>query len=196
MKKILASLLCLAFFAQDNFAQTDIVRSKGIGVSFIMNDLITPQRIRSTSLASVLRDKQFAKLKEMSPGLAISYFKGFTPHIDFAATIGGSFVNMQLSGKTSERDHLLLEVDASANFKMFTEEMKVNPYLIAGIGASKYTDIYGAFMPLGGGIKSSFVNDTQIFIQLQYRVPVTPEANNYHFQMSLGVSGLIGRKKI
>ena len=50
--------------------------------------------------------------------------------------------------------------------------MKVNPYLIAGIGASKYTDIYGAFMPLGGGIKSSFVNDTQIFIQLQYHIGI------------------------
>ena len=193
MKKILASLLCLAFFAQDNFAQTDIVRSKGIGVSFIMNDFITPQRIRSTSLASVLRDKQFAKLKEMSPGLAISYFKGFTPHIDFAATIGGSFVNMQLSGKTSERDHLLLEVDASANFKMFSEETRVNPFLIAGIGASHYKNIYGAFIPLGGGLKAAVLKDTEIFIQFQYRVPVTPDANNYHMQASIGVSGLLSK---
>ena len=195
MKKFIALLVLLAFFATDGKAQTKLVRSKSIGVSFIMKDFVTPQRIRSSSLSTVLKDKQFAKLKEMSPGLAIHYFKGFTPHIDFAATIGGCYVKMPLEGKTFERDHFLLELDASANFKMLTEAATVNPYLTAGIGASKYTDIYGAFIPLGAGIKGNFVSETQIFLQIQYRIPVTTESIAYHFQFSFGVSGLLSKKK-
>ena len=63
MKKFIALLVLLAFFATDGKAQTKLVRSKSIGVSFIMNDFVTPQRIRSSSLSTVLKDKQFAKLK-------------------------------------------------------------------------------------------------------------------------------------
>lgn len=195
MKKIFASVLLLIFFVQEGAAQAKPVRAKAIGVSFIMNDFITPQRIRSTSLASVIRNDKFATFKEKNPGVAITYFKGFTPHIDFAATLGGSFVNLPLESKTFSQDNLLWEVDASAHFKMFTEQKLFNPYLIAGVGASKYTNIYGAFVPLGGGIKARVFNETQMFIQMQYRVPVTPDANNYHMQLSIGFSGLLGKGK-
>lgn len=196
MKKILASLLLLSFFVQDGAAQTGTVRQRGIGVSLILNDFTTASRIRNASLSAVLRDKKVAKFKEMSPGLAVTYFKGFTPHIDFAASLGGSFVNISLPGKTFYQDYLLLEADASAHFKMLSEGAKLNLYLIGGIGASRYKNIYGAFTPLGGGIKVNVSNETQIFIQLQYRVPITTEANSYHFQSSIGVSGLLGKKRM
>lgn len=193
MKKIFASFLVLSLFATDVSAQAP-VRGKSFGVSFIMNDFVTPNRIRTTSLSTVLRNEQVAKFKEMGAGLAISYFKGFTSHIDFAATLGGSSVTINLPGKNITEDKFLLELNASANFKMFTEQTRFNPYLIAGIGASKYTNVYGAFIPLGGGFKMKLAKETQAFLQLQYRVPVTPEGNDYHLQASLGISGLFAKK--
>lgn len=193
MKRILmCAVVCIALM-QDAGAQTQTLRKRGLGVSFILNDFTTPQRIRSSSLSSVLRQDRWADFQEMDPGLAITYYKGLEKHIDFAGTIGASFLNLPLEGKKFDRESLLLEIDASANFKMLPENYKFNAYLIAGIGASKFRNIYGAFLPLGGGLKANLHNDTQAFLQLQYRIPVTPEANNYHLQVSLGVSGLLGK---
>jgi OmpA-OmpF porin, OOP family len=195
MRKIFLSLLLPGFFIQQSVAQTKPFSKKSFGVSFILNDFVTPQLIRSSSLATVIREDNFARISEMDAGIAISYFKGFTSHIDFAASLGGSRVKLPLPDKTSSESHLLLEVDGAANFKMFSEETRVNPYLIAGIGASHYKNIYGAFVPLGGGIKAKIINQTQVFIQFQYRVPVTPDANNYHMQASIGVSGLLSNNE-
>lgn len=196
MKKIVASLLLLVFFFQDSSAQTQTIREKSLGVTFFMNDFITPQRIRTSSLGAVLRDKKRAKFKDMSPGVAITYLKGFTSQIDFSSSLGASFVNMPLPNRTFNEDKFLLEADAMANFKLLHEKAKVNPYFIAGIGGSRYSNFYGAFIPLGGGIKFNFFDETQFHLQFQYRVPVTTEANNYHFQFSFGISDLLGEKKM
>jgi OmpA-OmpF porin, OOP family len=78
---------------------------------------------------------------------------------------------------------------------MTTEKFFVQPYIIAGIGGHKYLNYYGAFLPLGLGIKFRFLEETQLFINSTYRVPVTTETANYHFQHSIGVAGMFGKKK-
>ena len=83
MKKILAACLALYFIVPTLNAQEDEIRRSAIGISFFVQDFETAQRIRTTSLNAVLRDKQWAKIKEMSPGLAIHYFKGLRKHMDF-----------------------------------------------------------------------------------------------------------------
>ena len=96
MKKVLASLFVLSLFFQDSVAQ---IRPKALGVSFIMNDFVTAQRIRSGTIESVIRNKQWAKFKEMNAGLAVTYFKGLQKHVDFASTLGASFVNYPFPNK-------------------------------------------------------------------------------------------------
>lgn len=196
MKKILASFLLLFFFAHSASAQTNVIHKKSFGFSFITNDFVTPQRIRNSSLSAVLRDKQLAKSGDKGLGASVTYFQGISPHTDFALTLGGSFAKVPLSGQTASNENFLLEADASGNFKMLAEPAAVNPYLIAGIGASKYKNTFGAFIPLGGGFKFNIQNETQFNVQLQYRVPVIPDANNYHFQVSIGVAGLLSGEKI
>lgn len=191
MKKIVAALFILACFTLNSAAQTNkSTRKESIGFSFIANDFATADRIRTTSLSAVLREERVAKFKEMGHGFAVHYIKGFTSNIDFAATLGGSFVEFSLPGKNINSNRFLLEVDASANFKMFSEAI-VNPYLIAGIGVSKYTNVYGAFVPLGGGININLFDEAKLFTQLQYRVPVTTDANKHHIQISFGIAGTL-----
>lgn len=190
MKKIALLLSILASVSFTSNAQTENstdVRKSRLGFSFIANDFVTAERIRTTSFASVLRNEQISKLKEMGRGFAVHYFHGFTPNIDLTATFGGSFVRFDLPGKTINSNRFLAEIDASANFKMFTRAT-VNPYLIAGIGASKYTNVFGAFIPVGGGINVHLADELHLFSQLQYRLPVTPDANKHHFQVSFGVA--------
>lgn len=196
MKKFLAVMLALSFFVPASFGQKEEIRPAAIGVSFFLNDFTTADRIRSTSLTRVLRDKQWAKTKQMSPGLAIHYFKGVTRKIDFAGTLAGSFVKYPVTGLSEfGSDRFLLEADGAMNFKLTSEKYWVQPYLLGGIGAQMYAGKYfNAFLPLGAGIKVNFFDDAHLFTTFQYRIPVTRENNAYRFFYSIGIAGRIAEK--
>ena len=195
MKKILAAFIALYLLMPASYGQDDEIRPKALGISFFLNDFITPNRIRTTSLTQVFSDKKWAKLRDMTPGLAINYFKGIGRYFDFAGSIGGSFLQYPMPNKTFSDDKFLLEANASVNLKMTTERYWVQPYLTVGIGGHKYSKYYGAFIPVGVGLKINFFDEAQLFVTSTYRVPVTTETANYHFQHSLGVAGLLGKKK-
>lgn len=192
MKKIVATLLSLTLFLVNLSAQTDKpIRKQSFGFSAIINDFATAQRIRSSSLSSVLKDKQFAKSEDFSYGIAVNYIKGLTPHVDLAATFGATFsAEPNFAGREDQGENTLLEADASGHFKMFPDNFAFNPYLIAGVGVSKYTNVFGAILPLGGGFKLKMLDETELHVQLQYRIPITPDANSHHLQFGFGISGL------
>jgi OmpA-OmpF porin, OOP family len=195
MKKTLTSffLICLLFnvaLSQDN---PPAKHKKAFGVSFFFNDFTTPERIRSSSIENVFRDDQWASLRDMSPGLGLTYFSELRKHLDFAATIAASYVNYPVANKTFNGDALLLEADASVNIKLFSSDYWISPYVIAGIGGSKYRNYYGAFVPLGAGIKINFFDEANLFLNAQYRVPVTNETNTYHLMYNFGIAGVIGK---
>ena len=122
MKKIVSALFILSAFTFQATAQTTSTAKKAtIGFSFIANDYATPEAIRTTSYASVKRNDQFAKLKDMGHGFAVHYVQSQLPNIDIAATFGGSFVEFTLPGKTTSSNNFLAELDVSGNFKMFKE---------------------------------------------------------------------------
>ncbi len=196
MKKILFALFALYLLVPAAHAQKgEYKRQPALGISFFLNDFISADRIRTTSLSNVLANKQFAKMRQMSPGLAISYFKGLSDHVDFAGSLGGSFVNYPMPGKAFASDNFLMDVSATINLKMTTEKYWVQPYIIAGVAAHKYRSYYGATLPLGFGMKVNFFDEAHLFINSTYRVPVITETSNYHFQHSIGIAGSIGKKK-
>jgi outer membrane protein OmpA-like peptidoglycan-associated protein len=197
MKKILAVLLALSVFVPSSFGQDDEIRPAAIGISFFLQDFATADRIRTTSLSSVFSNKQWAKLKEMSPGIAVTYFKGLRKHVDFAGTLAASFVQYPFPNHAAfSGDKFLLAVDAAVHLKLTSEKYWVQPYLIAGIGGHMYASQYfGAFIPAGIGFKINFFDEAHLFIASQYRVPVTTNTANYHFFNQIGVAGRIGEKK-
>ena len=90
---------------------------------------------------------------------------------------------------------LLLEADATANLKLLTDAHVFTPYLTFGVGASEFQHYYGAIIPLGIGIKFNLFNEAAVFLSTEYRVPVTPQTNSFHFVYAFGVAGTIGQKK-
>jgi OmpA-OmpF porin, OOP family len=195
MKKVLGSFILIALFSHFSHAQGSL-RAPALGVSFVMNDFGTAQRIRSGSIEKVFRDKSWSKFREMAPGIALTYFKGLHSNIDLASTLAATYVNYPLRNKPAgPSDALLLELDASLNFKMFPESYWVSPYLIAGVGASKYKNYYGAILPLGGGIKVNFFDEAALFVTAQYRVGLTTETTNYHFMYNIGIAGVLHGSK-
>jgi outer membrane protein OmpA-like peptidoglycan-associated protein len=196
MKKLLASFLAIYCAINITSGQSGPIRQSAIGVNFFLNDFVTPNRIRSQSLNAVLRDKTWAKTREMSPGFGLSYFKGITPHIDFAGSLGASFVDYPFRNRPAfGTNNFLLEADASAQIKLVTENYWVIPYLNVGAGAHLYKVYYGAFMPIGIGFRLNLFDEAGIYFNSQYRIPVTYETANHHFYNSFGVYGVIGKKK-
>ena len=196
MKKLLSAIFALCLLVPASYGQKeDYRRQPAIGISFFFNDFVTANRIRTTSLNTVLSDKTWASTKEMIPGLAFHYFKGITNHIDFAANLGGSFLRYPMPEKNFSDNSFLLEASATANLKLTTEQYWVQAYLVAGVGAHKYRSYYGAFIPLGLGFKINFYDEVYLFMNSTYRVPVTNETANYHFQHNFGVAAALRKKK-
>ncbi|MBI1344173.1 MAG: OmpA family protein [Terrimonas sp.] len=196
MKKKLVLIFAVYFLASSIQAQEEYTRPSQLGISFFLNDYTTASRIRASSLSSVLRDKKWAKPGDMNPGIAVHYFKGIRPHIDFAGTLGFSGDENALPDNSNNSGSgLLLEADASVNLKMFTDRYWFQPYLTAGVGGQKYKKSYGAFVPLGVGMKVNFFNEADVVISTQYRLPITTETARYRFFYSFGVAGNIGKRK-
>ena len=195
MKKLLAACLAVYFIVPAMKAQDDEIRRPAIGISFSLTDFQTANLIRTTSLNKVLGNKQWADLSDMSPGIGVHYFKGLRKHMDFAVTLNGSFLRYPMPNKNFANDRFLLSADAQINFKMVSEKFWVQPYLLAGVGGHMYGKYWGAFIPLGLGLKINLLDDAHMFITTQYRVPVTTETANYHFLHNIGIAGAIGKKK-
>lgn len=198
MKKCLFSFLVLFFLLNTASAQEhsqQYIRPSSIGISFIFNDFQTVQRIRSSSLSTVIREKQLGKIKDMSPGFAASYFKGLTNHIDFAGTLAGSFVENALANTNTSGDNFLMEADASLNLKMLPDNYFFSPYLSAGVGASKYRGYYGAIVPVGAGFKFNFFQEASLFVNAKYHFPVMDASPDHHLVFSFGIAGVVGRRK-
>ncbi|MFN8291718.1 MAG: OmpA family protein [Chitinophagaceae bacterium] len=195
MKKILSALLALYLLVPTSYGQDDEIRPKALGISFFVNDFVSPARIRSSSLVKVLGDNKMAKFGEMNPGFALSYFKGIRKHVDYTASLGGSFLRYPMPNKSFSTDNLLLEATGAVNLKMMTEKYWVQPYIYLGLSAHKYLRYYGATMPLGLGLKVNVLNDVHLFVTSVYKVPVTTETANYHLQHSIGLAARIGKKK-
>ena len=195
MKKVLYVIALFFMVPSAVSAQDKPVLAKALGVNFFFNDFVTPDRIRTTSLNQVLANKRFARMREMTSGLAITYLKGLRPHLDMSASLGGSFFRYPMPGKNFTNNSLLLEATASMHFKMTTEDYWVQPYLIAGVSAHKYRSYYGATLPLGLGFKVNLQDEAHIFVNSTYRVPVTTETANYHLQHSIGIAGSLFKKK-
>ncbi len=195
MKKIILAFFALYLTIAGAQAQTDEIRPKALGVSFFMNDFATSNKIRTTSLSNVLANKQWARFRDMTPGMAVSYFQGIGKHVDVAASIGGSFFSYPMTGRTFTSNNFLLEANAALNLKMTTEKYWVQPYISLGLGAHKYRSYYGAFMPLGLGLKVNVFDDAHLFVNSTYRVPLTVETATHHFQHSIGLAGRLGKKK-
>jgi outer membrane protein OmpA-like peptidoglycan-associated protein len=196
MKLVFVSLLAAIFIAPVVYGQDDEIRSSEIGVSFNLYDYKTAQLIRTTSLNAVIRDKQFADVGEMSPGIGLHYFKGLKKHIDFGGSLGVTYLNQTFQNKPSDGvERMMIQLEATAQFKMVSDHYWLQPLLIAGLGAERYHVYYGAHIPLGVGLNVNFFNEGRLFFNSTYRVPITTGSSNYHFMYAFGVSGRITKKK-
>ena len=196
MRKIPGFILAFIFLHTSLFSQKkNYIQDPTLGVSFVFFDFKTAQNIQATSLRTTFREKQFGKLKEMTPGLALTYIEGLSNHFDVAVSFAGGFLNYPIENKPSfSKDYFLVEGDASLRAKMLSNRYWVTPYLQLGVGVSKYKGYYGGYIPAGMGVQMNIFDEAFFIVNAQYRIPVTPTAS-YHFFYSVGLAGKVGKKK-
>jgi outer membrane protein OmpA-like peptidoglycan-associated protein len=193
MKRIMLSFLAIAA-CTFVFGQNDYKKQSSLGVHFIFNDFQTAADLRSNGLSNVLKNKQWTKTGRMTPGLALSYMKGISNHLDFAAILSGTFTRYPVPDKPLDGSQkLLLEAVATANLKLLSDKYYFVPFLTAGAGASKYKGYFSAIVPIGVGIQGKLAEGTFLMLQSQYRVPVTENAA-YHLYHSFGIVQSIQKK--
>ena len=118
MKKILFfSFICLLGIGSLN-AQENGQATRSLGFSFFLNDFTTAQRIRTTSLNTVVNDKSFAEIGEMNAGVAVNYFKSMGSKLNMAASLGFSGIRYPMPGRNIANRGLLIEFSATMNMMM------------------------------------------------------------------------------
>ncbi len=195
MKKFLYLIIAGCLLISSAQAQDSKPLAKSIGFSFFLNDFASAQRIRSTSLSQVINDKTFARMAEMNSGFAVNYYKQMRDRMSFNASLGISGLRYPMPGRNITKNGTLMEFSATINAMMTTSDYYVQPYLVLGVGAHKFGVHYGAFLPAGLGLKLNILGDASVVVTSTYRVPVTNETANYHFQHSIGIAAPLGKKK-
>lgn len=201
MKKFLFSLIAVGLSVA-SFAQPATISYKKrptLSVNFLLKDMKTADLIDHSSLASVLNNGQWTNIRDMAPGLGLSYFQGLTEHIDFMGTLGGSYVKYPFSYKSGvtppANTRFLLEASANLNFKLLTDKYFMVPYFSLGLGASMYAGTYYmAHMPTALGLQFNLGENTFLTTQFGYNAKISNLATN-HLTYSLGMASPIKEKK-
>ena len=168
-----------------------------LGINFILNDFVTAQRLKATSVSEVLKDKSWANLSQMNPGFSVQYLQGLHKHFDVSARLDGSLIRYQYRNtrETEKSDVIMLESDLSLHGKLLPDNYIVVPYLSGGIGAVMVGNRLGAFMPFGGGLQFNLgKEDVFIYTSMQFRQPVTDWVN-YHMHYSVGFAAALTERK-
>lgn len=188
----LAFLVCGMSFAQDN---EKYIKRPTLVMHAGGYDFKTANRLKNGSMATLLGNKDWAKIREWDAALGVGYVNGISEFFDYSVNFfSGATRYPNSDGVQAGAEKFLHSLDASIHMKLLSDKYVVVPYLSAGVGGSLWNRNFKAFAPFGGGLQFRVVPDYFLFSNFQYRVPVTAEANS-HFLYSLGFGGPVGKDR-
>ncbi len=161
------------------------------GIAFTLTDFNAPKNFGSNSNGTTL------KIKDMSAGASVYYWKGLTPFIDFSARVNGIFHDYSalFTGKTVKTE-IGLEFEPAINIRPLKDENVWAPFLTTGIAAGIYSGRMGSYIPLGGGLQLNANNTTYFFLQAQYKFALTKNVLGNNLFYSLGFAQNVGNDDV
>lgn len=178
-----------------SFAQNaDHKKARSLGFQFSFIDHQTATDLRTKAFANVINEEQWYRINRKAPALTLTYMKGLSNTVDFAARLTGSFLAYPLRGVANNGQELFLsELDANVHVKLLPDHFLVVPYFSAGAGVLTTNKSLAAYIPLGVGLQINLWNDAFVHLQTIHRSPVTSKATHSLFH-SIGVSVPIEKK--
>lgn len=196
MRKLLLGTLIFASFV-GAYAQTpaknQYKKAKVFGVHFTSHDFATASDIKSNGLSNVLTKSGWSSMSNKSAGLAVSLTSGLSNNLDLMTRFGGSVLSYPVPDKAALIDKLMLEADVNLNVKLIPDNYVVVPYLSVGAGASMWSGYLAAYMPLGAGLQVNLSNGSFIYLQSQFRAPVTTNNGASHIFWGVGFAANISK---
>jgi len=185
---VLASaLLATGAVAQVNSGSPD-KKPTLFGIHLNAVDFVTPETFKNNNT-----ERKFAGLRDMDFGLTLSYWRGLTSKIDFAAKFNAILRNYAgARSETTTQTEAGLEIEPTLNFRPFSDKALVNPFLTAGIGAGLYTGKFGGYVPAGLGVQVNFTSVTYLMIQSNYRWSLDKDVLGDHLMHSIGIAHNFG----
>ena len=196
MKSILTFLLISVFSFSWTLAQDSLqVKKPTIGLHFFYNDFVTAQRINAASLSDVIKNKQWNKPQNMEGGFGLDYIQGLKRNIDLIGTLNGSWVDYLLPGNTLYgSSNFMLDVDAGAHFKLFSDRHIFSPFLITKAEYTSYKNIHGFSLAPGIGLQVDLFKEVFVLATLEYRSALSNSLSNQMYY-SIGIATNIAKKK-
>lgn len=196
MKQILTFILIVAStMAFTRAEENSQVKKPTIGLHFFYNDFKTAQLINSSSISNVLKNKLWNKPQNMQGGFGLDYLQGYNKNIDLIGTLNGSWVDYLLPGNTLYgSSNFLLDINAGAHFKMFSDGHIFSPFLIAKVDYSAYKNINGLSLAPGAGIQANLFGEVFVLTTVEYRSAISKSLSN-ELYYSIGIATNIGKKK-
>lgn len=189
MRKLILSMLMLvtvaSTFAQEP-AKDKFKKGKVVGVHFTIHDYATAADIKSNGLANVLTRDDWSKLLKRPVGLAFSYTQGISNNLDLMARVGATSLKYPLPGRNSTIEKYMFEADVNLNVKLLPDNYIVSPYVSVGAGMATWGGYLMAYMPLGTGLQVNLGSESFVFLQTQYRAPVTTNNGVSHLFWGVG----------
>jgi outer membrane protein OmpA-like peptidoglycan-associated protein len=175
------------------FAQ-HFIKPISIGIHYSLTDFETVDKIKSSSVSDVLKNKQWGIPAEMMTGFGVDFLVGLTNHIDFSASANyTSGIHAFNLPSTNLINYPLFSLDALLNFKMVSDKYYVRPFLLAGLGVYSQNGT-GIYTPVGTGLQFNIFDAAILNIQTQYRIPIKIADNSALFYQ-IGFATAIAKKK-
>ncbi len=195
MKKIFILCLSLSTFATASFAQKNMFNFKNtrnlVGIHINTLDIQTPKVWKDNSGPRTL-----ATLKEQDLGFSISAWKQIADHIDLSARLGMMFHNysaIDRNENVTNYNKVGVEIEPTANLKIFPDASKFNAYISAGLGIGSYSGKMGAYVPVGVGLQANFSNTVYFMLQTNYRKSFDDGTMRNSITHSFGIAQTLGK---
>ena len=164
------------------------------GISVNALDVYTPETFKHTNTP-----RTFTGLRNLDYGLSLSYWRGLNKYIDFSTRFGflmddfASSASNRVSTK-NESDYAL-ELEPTLHIRPYGDNSLLAPFLTVGIGGGRYTNNYGAYVPVGAGVQVNFRSNTYIMLQSDYRFALTDDVLKDAIFYTIGVAQNFSKEK-
>ena len=173
-------LLGLVSISLNCLAQSTFKHPSLLSVSFIENDFKNKIPLQN--------------LGDLEAGLSIGFLKGINQTFDWQLSYSGSFPDsFSKTQKPIDPKNFLSEVDFALRLRMFPREVKLQPYLLTGLGGAFIDNQFSTYVLLGPGIQWHF-KDVYIQLNALYKPTFAGTLNN-HYAYTISVGGRINKAK-
>ncbi len=174
MKKILM-LSMLVVMATMLFAQDSTTKKASIGFRISYLDFKKTNHTEGLSTGV--------------PSMGLQYFKGISSRLDFMANLDYASIKYpyytSLKVPAAKSNQTYAALDLNLNYKLATDDKKLVPYLIAGIGVgSDHFSYYTAYAPVGAGLQFKSKQGSFLNIMSTYRAEAST-LSKMHYSHSI-----------